>query len=413
MMRQIIALTSILLIASCKPVSQEDPQNQVEQWRLLIELPATVLPVSLYLAADGSEAWFTNGTERVVVPEINVDGPNITLRFPAFNNTMTLIRDGDSLRGNLNLVKRGYEQDMPVSGAPDPGYRFQENAQAEVDVSGRWQVTFTEDNGDQYPAIGEFKQQGSQLSGTFLTSTGDYRYLFGDVDGTTMRLSTFDGAHAFVFEATMGSDHELSGDFWSGTAWHESFVAQKNSDAKLPDAYELTYLKDGYDRLEFTFPDLEGQPVSLSDEKYRDKVILVTLSGTWCPNCADEVEFLSAYYQDNQVRGLEIITLLYEHFEEFEPAAAQGRALKDKHNILFDVLIGGYSDKTQAAETLPMLNHVMAYPTMIFIDRKGSVRSIHTGFSGPGTGSHYTEFVANFEAAMDELLDESSSDNPF
>lgn len=406
MMRQIIALTTILLIAACKPASKEDPQNQVEQWRLEIELQTTVLPVSLYLAADGSEAWFENGPERVVVPEIKVDGPNITLRFPAFNNTMTLIRDGDSLQGNLNLVKRGYEQNMPVSGAPDPGYRFQENAQTELDVTGRWQVTFTEDEGDQYPAIGEFDQQGSRLRGTFLTPTGDYRFLVGDVDGTTLRLSTFDGAHAFVFVATIGPGNELTGDFWSGTGWHESFVAQKNSDAKLPDPYALTYLKDGYDSLEFTFPDLEGQPVSLSDDKYQGKVILVTISGTWCPNCADEVEFLSAYYTQNQMRGLEIITLLYEHFEEFEPAAAQGRALIDKHNIQFDVLIGGYSDTTRAAETLPMLNHVMAYPTMIFIDRKGLVRSIHTGFSGPGTGNHYTEFVGEFEATMDELLSE-------
>ncbi len=72
MMRQIIALTTILLIASCKPATPEDSQNQVEQWRLEIELPTTVLPVSLYLAADGSEAWFENGPERVVVPEIKV-----------------------------------------------------------------------------------------------------------------------------------------------------------------------------------------------------------------------------------------------------------------------------------------------------------------------------------------------------
>ena len=124
--------------------------------------------------------------------------------------------------------------------------------------------------------------------------------------------------------------------------------------------------------------------------KYRDKVVLVTLSGTWCPNCADEVEFLSTYYRENQGRGLEIVTLLYERYDAFEPAARQGRALQAKHGIDVDILIAGISDKTMASETLPMLSRVLAFPTMIFIDRKGNVRKIHTGFFGPGTGQHYT-----------------------
>jgi len=236
---------------------------------------------------------------------------------------------------------------------------------------------------------------------------GDYRYLAGVVDGDMMRLSTFDGAHAFVFYARMQADGSLEGDFWSGTRWHESWTAYRNFDAKLPDAYSLTYLKDGYDRVDFSFPDLNGNPVALSDEKYRDKVVLVTLSGSWCPNCADEVDFLSGYFQKNRDRGLEIITLLYERFDAFEPAVRQGKALKAKYGADYDFLIAGISDKVQAAETLPMLSSIVAFPTMIFIDRKGVVRKIHTGFSGPGTGQHYMQFVNEFTALMDELLEES------
>jgi peroxiredoxin len=380
----------------------------VTDWRLTIHLPDVALPVQLHLAADASEAWFVNGAEKVVVPEVSVEADTIKLYFPSFNNTLILHRKGTQLNGSLTLVKRGYEQVMQVTGEADTGYRFQKDAQAASDFTGRWEVTFVNKNGGESIAIGEFDQQGSQVTGTFLTPTGDYRYLAGEVDDNRLRLSTFDGAHAFVFTAHMQTDGSVNGDFWSGTSWHESWSAHRNFDAQLPDAYSLTYLKEGYDRIEFSLPDLDGQQVSLADNKYRDKVVLVTLSGTWCPNCADEAAFLSAYFRDNKERGLEIITLLYEHFEEFERAAQQGRALRSEFGIEYDLLVAGISDKTQASETLPMMSRVLAFPTMIFIDRKGNVRNIHTGFSGPGTGQHYQQFVTGFNVQMDELLDEGA-----
>lgn len=411
-MRQVVFLVLVLLLSACGsenlepvPAAANEP---VTDWRLTIHLPDVELPVQLHLAADASEAWFSNGLEKVSVSEVSRQGENWRLYFPAFNNTLLLREKGGHLEGSLTLVKRGYEQLMQVTGEPDPGYRFVPNPKATSEFTGRWQVVFIDDEGKETVAIGEFDQQGSKVSGTFLTPLGDYRYLAGEVDGDMLKLSTFDGAHVFVFYAQMQADGSLKGDFWSGTRWHESWTAQRNFEAQLPDAYSLTYLKDGYDQIEFSFPDLDGNPTALSDKKYRDKVVLVTLSGTWCPNCADEAEFLSTYYLENRDRGLEIMTLLYERFDAFKPAARQGRALKAKHGIEFDLLIAGTSDKTMASETLPMLNRVLAFPTMIFIDRKGGVRKIHTGFSGPGTGQHYVQFVEEFNALMDELLGEEA-----
>lgn len=410
-MRRLLMWLILILMAACSreaPVETlEPPSGAISDWRLSIELSAVDLPVQLHLAPDASEAWLSNGVEKVRITEISRDGTNWTLRFPAFNNTLVLKETASGFTGSLTLVKRGYQQHMAVSATPDPGFRFFDNPEPQVDLTGRWEVTFTEDDGTQSFAIGEFDQRGGRISGTFLTAKGDYRYLAGEVDGRAMRLSTFDGAHAFVFSALTLADGTLTGDFWSGTQWHESWVAKRNFDARLPDAWSLTYLKEGYDRFGFTFPDLEGEPVSLDDEKYRDKVVLVSLGGTWCPNCADEMEFLAAVFRENNSRGLEIITLLYEHFEDFDRAAERGNALVQKHDIEFDVLVAGSSDKVVAAQTLPMLNHVLAFPTLIFIDRKGDVRRIHTGFSGPGTGQHYLEFKNEFTSLVDELLSEA------
>ena len=243
-MHRILAVFAAIFLVSCGP---SEPPGPVSDWRLVIQLPDVELPVKLHLAPDGSEAWFANGVERVMVPEISREADTWTLRFPAFNNTYVLRQQGNSLEGSLTLVKRGYEQVMEVRGEPDPGYLFREAPATDANVTGRWAVTFVEDDGTESFAIGEFDQQGTQLTGTFLTPKGDYRYLAGEVDGDMLHLSTFDGAHAFVFHAHVQEDGSLDGDFWSGTKWHESWTAARYFDAELPDAYELTYIKDGYD----------------------------------------------------------------------------------------------------------------------------------------------------------------------
>ena len=57
-----------------------------------------------------------------------------------------------------------------------------------------------------------------RVTGTFLTETGDYRYLEGVVDGDSLKLSCFDGSHAFLFHAALDQD-SFRGRFWSGTHW--------------------------------------------------------------------------------------------------------------------------------------------------------------------------------------------------
>ena len=221
-------------------------------------------------------------------------------------------------------------------------------------------------------------------------------------------LSTFDGEHAYLFKARLQDDGSLQGNFWSGISYHTTWTAQRDENAQLPDANDLTYLKEGYDQLSFTFPDLEGESVSLSDSQYQDKVILVQLFGTWCPNCMDETKFLTEWYDQNKERGVEIIGLAYERKDDFDYASSRVKKMVDKLDVGYDFLIAGVSDKEKAAETLPMLNRVMSFPTLIYIDQKGKVQNIHTGFSGPGTGEYYDDFVKEFNERMDALLDQPS-----
>ena len=299
---------------------------------------------------------------------------------------------------------KNYKEDykLPFTASYNKSARFDEPKSTSV-FDGKWQTVFTEDDGKTFPAVGVFKQKGDLMTGTFLTETGDYRYLEGKASDNSMSLYTFDGNHAFIFNTTVEGD-SIKGEFLSGKDYRATFTGYKDENAKLTDADKLTYLKEGYSKVEFSFPGLDGNLVTPNDEKYQNKVVLLQIFGTWCPNCMDETIFYSNWYKKNKDKGVEIIGLAYEAKDDFEYAKARVEKMKKKYNVNYDYVIAGVYDKEAAAKTLPMLNHVLSFPTTIFIDKKGKVRRIHTGFSGPATGKYYEDFVDDFNSFMNQLI---------
>jgi thiol-disulfide isomerase/thioredoxin len=198
-----------------------------------------------------------------------------------------------------------------------------------------------------------------------------------------------------------------NGKFYSGISGLDKWTAVRNEKAKLPDAYSLTYLKPGDKKIAFTFPDINGKKVSLSDPQFKNKVVIVQMLGSWCPNCMDETSYLVNYYKKFHPKGVEIIGLAYERTTDFAKSKPTLQQLKNRFNITYPLLITGYTPgKGDPQKSLPMLADYKGFPTTIIIDKKGDVRKIHTGFSGPGTGAHYTEFVKEFEKLTGDLLAE-------
>jgi peroxiredoxin len=384
---------------------------EMGMWRAVLTVPGGEIPFRFELSGtpEAPSAVLFNGEESVDIGEVSIAGDTLTLEFPAFNSRIRATNEGGALAGALRLIKRGgVVQDIPLRAEYAQGYTFTKPGEAPgADVAGRWDVTFVEDGGKSYRAIGEFREDGAELHGTFLTTTGDYRYLAGDVSGRSLQLSCFDGAHAYLFKATLGAGDTLSGDFWSGTKWHESWTGVRNPDATLPNPDSLTTLRPGYDTISFTFPDPEGHEVSFPSTQFDGKVVIVSIGGSWCPNCHDESVFLTRFYKERHARGLEVIGLMYEHYRDFEREARQVERFRKRDDIPYPLLVAGYSARAEASATLPMLDGgIKAFPTMIVMDRKGKVRKIHTGFAGPGTGRHYTDFEADFAEFVDNLLAE-------
>ena len=143
------------------------------------------------------------------------------------------------------------------------------------------------------------------------------------------------------------------------------------------------------------------------DLQLKNKVVIVQILGSWCPNCMDETAYLINYYKKYHPKGVEIVGLAYERTKDFETSKKSLLQLKNRFNIPYPLLITGYTPSNgDPAKSLPMMAKVVGFPTTIIIDKKGDVRKIHTGFSGPGTGSYYKDFTDEFEKLTDDLLAE-------
>ena len=345
-----------------------------------------------------------NGDEVLEIDDINIIGDSLFFNMHIFDISIKAKIKNDSLTGNYT---KNYAQDyiLPFKAVYGKERRF-DNVTSSDSFNGIWETNFVTKEGKETPAIGIFKAENDILKGTFLTKTGDYRYLDGYTKNDTMFLYTFDGNHIYKFKAFKQNDSLLRGEYWSGKTGYKTFVSRKNKNAKLPNANELTYLKEGYDKIEFSFPGLDGNQISLNDEKYQNKVVILQILGTWCPNCMDETKFYAGWYRKNKDEGVEIIGLAYENKPDFEYAKKRVLIMKEKLNVDYDFVISGTSSTKSASASLPMLNKVISFPTSIIIDKKGKVRRIHTGFNGPATGIYYEEFVDDFNSFIKQLTEE-------
>ncbi|WOI23861.1 peroxiredoxin family protein [Nonlabens ulvanivorans] len=396
-------LLLFILVAGCQ--SNVTKELKSGSWRLTLDLGnAKELPVLIEVTEE-SQIILINDKERIKVEDISIKGDSITFQPPIFEGIFKgVFVDEITIKGDF--IKPSLDRVVPFTMQYGDQHRFQVGTkEPTTNITGKWETVFSPDSDeDRYIALGIFNQYGQHVTGTFRTTTGDYRYLDGVIEGDQLKLSTFDGAHAFLFEATV-TDSTLYGIFYSGNHWQEPFTAQLNNTYELPDAKELTFLKEGYEQLDFSFKDSDGTSISLSDSQFENKVVLVQLLGSWCPNCMEETQFYVDYLKTNPDTDVQIIGLAFEYARTEEKAFQSIERMKKQLEIPYPVLLAQYGnvDKKVAQEKLPMLNHVLSYPTTIYIDKNGKVRRIHTGFNGKATGDSYLKFKDDFYLYLDSL----------
>ena len=408
-------ISKLLLILFILPLVQFSCNSSVEEtkaenslkegiWKATMFFYDTEIPFQFELTYvnDNPLLVIKNGDERITVDEVSITNDSIEVIMPVFNTGIKGVFTSDRIDGKYyNYDRDNYSIDFLAEHGKD---RFDKSTNEAESFDGKWEVTFSPEESDKPNAIGVFNKIGEKYTGTFMTETGDYRFLEGIADGDRLRLSCFDGSHLFLFLGYLSGDSIIDGTFWSGNHWNEPWVAKRNKNFELSDPYELTFINEGYDKIEFTFPDLDSNLVSLDDKKYQDKTILVQILGSWCPNCMDETKYYAKLHQQYQKNGFEIIGLAYERPKEFSISVNNVKRLKKSYDVKYEILIAGPASKKSAAESLPMLNHVLSFPTSILIDKNGEIKSIHTGFTGPATGKYYDDFKKQMEAEIEKLL---------
>ncbi len=410
-----IAPAFCLLIVSMFSIHWSAKSNELKNgyWRAAIERPDGHQIIFNFQSKDSAGKkiiYIINGKEHLLVDSIETRADSVFIELPFFESSFKarINRDGN-LEGTW-IKKYGERiQILPFKATFNTKERFKVSAAPAANIAGRWATVFIDKNNVD-TIVAEFKQQGSHLSGTFLDPTGDYRYLDGVVSGDSLKLSTFDGAHAYLFTAKIQNDKRISGGkFYSGARSMQDWTAEKNDSAKVADGFGETKIKTGSGILNFSFPDSkDGRQVSINDKRFQGKVVLIQIMGSWCPNCMDETKFLSDFYNKNHQRGIEIIGLAYERTTDFNESQKALQPFKKRFDLQYPVLITGVtvSDSLRAKKTLPQLESINAFPTTIFIDKKGNIRKIDSGFTGPATGEHYVEFQDKFNKIVNELLSE-------
>ncbi len=361
----------------------------------------------VFYDSSGHHPYFEiiNGSERIKVEDVrvkrnrNTAEDTVWIDFPVFDTHIKGILKEGIVQGEW-IVRNKLDYRIPFVAHYGKKYRFDVLPNAPVgNISGIWDCDFDLNTSKPTKAIGEFKQDGSKLTGTFRTETGDYRYLEGTVSGHKFYLSCFDGSHAFLFYGKIAGD-SLVGTFRSGKHFTSLWTATKNEAAALTHPDLLTTASGS--AVHFSFLDHTGKTKTLEDYKGKPKILQVM--GTWCPNCYDETRFLTKYLAEHPHLEVEVIGLACERYKDTSQSLRAITIYKNKLQIPYDILLASTSHLNKvSALQLPFLDSIIAYPTMVFLDKENRILKIHTGFDGPAT-SKYQDFVNDFDKTIQLLL---------
>jgi thiol-disulfide isomerase/thioredoxin len=380
-------------------------------WRGELDQLGGKLPFNFVVGAKATrtklDIRIQNGSEKATLGDAFFRGDSLVIPFDLYDSELVGALQTDNLLTGFWQKKRNGKTlfRVPFQAKSGSSARFTNLIPSSVQVSGKYAADFWSDESNHSPGVLILNQQGNQVTGTVLKTSGDYRFLQGNISGDSLLLSYFDGSGMMQFRSkVMGN--QIEGFHFAGLAGKKFFKAIKDDKASLPDLKKLTYLKPGFDRINFNLPNPAGQIISLQDERYKNKVVIIELMGSWCPNCLDESRYLAPYYKKMKDQGVEVISLAFEYSPVLSISGPKIENFKKRIGVDYEILLAGQPNDETIAQVLPMLHKINGYPTTFILDKTGKVREIHTGFSGPGTGVYYTDWIHEFEQTVQNLLHE-------
>lgn len=393
-MKNIMILTFSLLLTSC--FMNTDLKGR---WSLDLQIQKQAIPFVIEFL-DDEKVLLYNGKETInlsyskdkVSKEIKID-------INGFDAAIVLSKMGNTLKGNWIKYNRKDEYKVPVFGMKQVSKKSSKFVEVNK-IPKKWKISIG--SKDPQSGILLFTQGDEFTHASVLTQTGDYRYLTPSLDGEELTLFGFDGVFAFLFKGKLKSNIEFSGIMYAGKSWTETFNATPDKDFELKDPEGITSYKGDFSKL--FLKDLDGK--LYNPGKKSNKVKVLQIFGSWCPNCIDETKFITKWRKDNPNKNVEFYMVAFERSPNKAHAIKQIKKAKKLYNIDYPILIGGYTKEDKLSLVLPGLENFISFPTTIYIDKKGTIRKIHAGFNGPATGKYFDKFTQDFNGFLDKLLKE-------
>lgn len=373
-------------------------------WDGTVTVRKLEIPFKFELSSDGKtvQGTFFNGTdERYISTSGEFANGSLTLAWDYLGTTLEAKLVNGAIEG---VYARGRGAPLPFHAVR--GGKRANTAQA-PSIGGIWEIENVKSSKGEKAWNFIVKQNGDDASAAILRVDGDTGTLSGSYQNGKFLLSHFSGMRPALLEVTPQPDGTLK----LVLDGNDTMTAMRPAEARtkgLPeptDPSRHTGVKDSSEPFHFSFPDLNGNLVSDNDPRFRGKVVLVNILGSWCPNCHDEAPFLVEMYKKYRAQGLEIVGLDFEEADQLKNPARL-HAFLARYGISYTILLCGTTD--EAKQKLAQADNWDAWPTTFFVGRDGRVHGAHAGFPSKASGELYTKAKTEFEEKIQQLLAESA-----
>jgi thiol-disulfide isomerase/thioredoxin len=394
---------------------QQKTLDPIGTWRGFIKNPSgeeVAITVEIKREGDRISGSLVNGEERTTSTGGSIDGNRLKLRYDFYDGELNVEIDGDEMRGTFDRQwqKQTLKRELRATRQSEGAQAQRAGTDSDPKISGDWLLRVGEPPKQSFwRAI--FIQRDGKVNGTIIPVSGDWGEFIGTFENNRLILNRFDGINSRVLKAQLTPQGKLEGEVDLGlfdpkrkVVGERLEAVNKDVIAGLPDPNKYTRMSNPAEPLRFSFPDLDGKIVSSADDRFKNKVVVVSITGSWCPNCHEEAPVLQEFYNRYQGEGLEVVALAFEYTGDSARDLEQLKIFEKRHNINYSILLAGSTDEGEINRKLPQLVNFGAYPTTIFIGRDGLVKRIHTGFEGRATGDRFTKLRAEYEELIKDLL---------
>jgi hypothetical protein len=358
-----------------------------------------VIPARLDITKNGE--WnILNAEEVIHVDSVVLRGDSFFVKLPLFDSSLRGTWRNDSLLGVWTDHSRN------AYGIPFVGSITDSVGCGNKTEEFNYRVSFSpSDTAETSTGVAVLQKHGRVVTGTILTETGDYRYLQGEWNGDSLWLSAFDGTHLFYLSGIIKGDSITNGSFLSGKHWKEPWVAVKSNDNSLRNPYEIATLNIN-ENPQFSVLNGAGESVVFDSSTWKNHVSIIQIMGSWCPNCTDESRFLKELFTSHPNSNLQVIPVAFERGEDVGASCKRLATQFNQLQLPYPFYYGGKASKEEAQKKLSFLTEVHSFPTTVFMDKKGAIRRVYTGFYGPGTHEEYAKHTSEIKSLVTELLSE-------